>query len=87
MIDEIKKSDVPVGKTIPTLKEMMAIRKSGARPDAVSSANGELERPDLGTFKKSTLPESVRMGVGVDPKKVIERDLAEYNLYKARQTF
>ena len=86
-LDEVKKSEIPNGKTIPTLREMMAIRKSGTRPDAISSANGELERPDLGTFKKSTLPESVRMGVGVDPKKVVERDIAEYNLYKARQTF
>lgn len=87
MLDDVKKSADMNGKQIKTLKEMIAIRKSGARPDAVSSVGGELERPSLDKITKSSLPEPVRMGVGVDPKKVIERDLAEYNLYKARKTF
>lgn len=83
-VDEMKKSD-NIGKEIPTLREMMAMRKSGARPDTVSSVNGDLERPQLGKIQKSAAPEPVRMGRGVDPHKVTAADWEEYNLYMAQK--
>ena len=88
MLDDVKKSASAEdnGIHMRTLKEI-AIKKSGTRPEAVSSMGGEMDRPSLDKITKSAMPEPVRMGFGVDPKKVIERDLAEYNLYKARKTF
>lgn len=87
MLDDVstKKSADMNGKQIPTLRDMMAIRKSG-RPDAISSVNGDIERPELGKITKSQ-SSPVRMGRGVDPKKVTENDWNEYNLFKSRQTF
>ena len=81
----VGRSETVNGKSIPTLKDMMSMKKSG-RPDANTTANGEIDRPELGKIMKSST-ENVRMGRGVDPKKVTENDWNEYNLFKSRQTF
>lgn len=73
------------GKHLMTLNEAFTIAKSNARPN-MASAMGDAENPDLNRIQKSSKP-IVRMGRGVDPLKVIENDLEEWNLYKARSKF
>ena len=73
------------GKHMMTLNEAFTIAKSNARPN-MASAMGDAENPDLNRIQKSSKP-IVRMGRGVDPLKVIENDLEEWNLYKARSKF
>ncbi len=73
------------GKHMMTLNEAFAIAKSEGRPN-MASAMGDAINPDLNRIQKSAKP-IVRMGRGVDPLKVIENDLDEWNLYKARSKF
>ena len=73
------------GKHMMTLNEAFAIAKSEGRPN-MASAMGDAMNPDLNRIQKSARP-IVRMGRGVDPMKVIENDLEEWNLYKARSKF
>ena len=73
------------GKHMMTLQEAFSIAKSNTRPN-MASAMGDAENPDLNRIQKSSKP-IVRMGRGVDPMKVIENDLEEWNLYKARSKF
>ena len=81
---DLKKSE-DVGKPIMSFRDMMAIAKSGSRPDAGTSMNGEIVRPEPGSISKSEHSEPVRMGFGVDPWKVVEKDLAEYKAYMAQK--
>ena len=73
-------------KHIPTLSETLALKKSETRPDAQTSTNGEIGRPELGRINKSISP-SPRMGRGVDPHKVVENDWNDYKLYMSRNKF
>ena len=74
------------GKHIMSMKELMSVRKSGQRPDAVTSTSGDLVRPELGNpIRKTATGSPVRMGHGVDPHKVTENDWAEYKIYKAQR--
>lgn len=73
------------GKHLVTLNEAFAIAKSGARPN-MASAMGDAADVDLNSIRKSSKP-VVKMGRGVDPMKVIENDLEDWNLYKARNKF
>lgn len=73
------------GKHLVTLNEAFAIAKSGARPN-MASAMGDAADVDLNSIRKSSKP-VVKMGRGVDPMKVIENDLDDWNLYKARNKF
>lgn len=85
-VGEMKKSASDNGKHIMSMKEMMSIRKSSQRPDAVTSTSGDLVRPELGNpIRKTANATPVRMGRGVDPHKVTENDWAEYNLYMAQK--
>ncbi len=79
------------GKHIATMREMLQVRKSGAqenRPSDASAVNADLSKPDLGRINKSlnTTPQ-IRMGHGVDPHKVVENDIREYNLFKSQKGF
>lgn len=96
-----KSEDNPNGKPIATFKDMMAFRKSMdtpvSRPGSEATVNGNKGRPEsnvvdyMGSIKKSMdgsdRREKVRMGYGVDPRKVVESDWAEYRLYKDRNSF
>lgn len=86
-VKEVKKSDTSEnGKHIMSMKEMMAIRKSGQRPDAVTSTSGDITRPELGNpIRKTATEPAVKMGRGVDPHKVVENDWAEYKVYMAQK--
>lgn len=89
LLDDVKtmKSAKDAGIEIMSMRDLMAIKKSAnmaSRPDCVSSYGGDLSRPELGKLQKSVTPEPVKMGRGVDPRKVVEADWAEYNLYKAQ---
>ena len=85
-VKEMKKSASDNGKHIMSMKELMSVRKSGQRPDAVTSTSGDLVRPELGNpIRKTATGTPVRMGHGVDPRKVTENDWAEYNLYMAQK--
>ena len=82
---KVKKSEED-GKHIMTFREMMSIMKSGSRPDADTSMNGEIVRPEPGSFHKSGEDSApVRMGRGIDPMKVVEQDLADYKAYMAQK--
>ena len=91
-VDVMKSEEEPVavcksgGKHMITLREAFAIAKSTGRPNLMSSAGAEMAPPDLDSITKSETP-SVKMGRGVDPMKVIEKDLNEWNIYKARNKF
>ena len=85
-VKEMKKSVQDNGKHIMSMKELMSIRKSGQRPDAITSTSGEIIHHELGDhITKSATGPSVRMGHGVDPHKVTENDWAEYKIYKAQK--
>lgn len=91
LLDDVKparKTAADTGVPVMSIREMMAIKKTNgfavSRPDNIATVGGEFERPSLGKLKKSTTPEPVKMGHGVDPHKVVESDWAEYNLYKAQ---
>ena len=86
-VKTVKKSDdTGNGKHIMSMKELMSVRKSGQRPDAITSTSGDLVRPELGNpIRKTATDSPVRMGHGVDPHKVTEQDWAEYNLYMAQK--
>ena len=76
------------GKHMMTFREMVSIAKSDKRPNMASSMGADLSRPELDRITKSTSTQPVvRMGRGVDPMKVIENDLNEWNLYKGRNKF
>ena len=77
----IQKNSAQGGKSILSLQELMSIAKS-SRPSMVATVNGDIITNDHTTIAKSAKP-SVRMGRGVDPMKVIENDLNEWNLFKA----
>jgi hypothetical protein len=83
-------SETPESKHIATLAEAKAaIQKSteASRPDSVATVNGDIERPRLDNIEKSALPPKVKMGRGVDPHKVVENDIARYNLFKSQKEF
>jgi len=70
-------------KHITTMSEYVSMQKSAQRPDASTSNYGELARPSLDSIAKSaTASTPVKMGRGVDPHKVVEADLAEYERWK-----
>ena len=70
-------------KHIATMSEYVSMQKSAQRPDASTSNYGELSRPSLDSIAKSASESpSVRMGRGVDPHKVVEADLEEYERWK-----
>lgn len=76
------------GKHMMTFREMVSIAKSDKRPNMASSMGADLSRPELDRITKSTSTQPVvRMGRGVDPMKVIENDLNEWNIYKGRNKF
>ena len=88
LLDDVKvaKSAQDNGKHIMSFKEMMSVKKSSQRPDAITTTSGDITRPELGApIRKSANAPSPRMGRGVDPKKVVENDWAEYNLYMAQK--
>lgn len=81
-----KGHDVP-GRQIMSFKDMMAKSEGwGNRPDAVTTANGDVTTPEFGSpvLAKSAGEERVRMGPGVDPHEVTKKDWERYNLFKAR---
>ena len=79
------------GKHITTMREMMSFRKNDMqenRPSDTSAVNADLSRPDLGRINKSlSNAPKIRMGHGVDPHKVVENDIREYNLFKSQKGF
>lgn len=77
------------GKSIPSIRDMMNKSYNNSRPDAISSANGDVTTPEFGapTLHKSAQQERVRMGPGVDPHEVTKADWERYNLFKARGRF
>lgn len=77
------------GKAIPSIRDMMNKSYNSSRPDAISSANGDVTTPEFGapTLHKSAQQERVRMGPGVDPHEVTKADWERYNLFKARGRF
>ena len=73
------------GKHIMSFKDMMCKSTQSPRPDAVSSANGDITTPTFGApqLQKSAEQPRVRMGPGVDPHEVVKADWERYNLFKA----
>lgn len=73
------------GKHIMTLEEMSAIQKSN-RPGATIAVNGEIERPDPTTFKKSgaTSVSFEELMNASDRHEIMQKEWDEYNLFKSR---
>ena len=81
-----KKSASDNGKTIMSLKDMMAIRKSADRMEVASTSNGSLTPPSLegaAPIKMTSFRDM--MGNGNDIRKSIEADADAYRLYKSQQ--
>lgn len=82
-----KSADEDVGgKHIMTLEEMSAIQKSD-RPGATIAVNGEIERPDPTTFKKSggaTTVSFEELMNASDRHELMQKEWDEYNLFKSR---
>ena len=76
----LRKAEVQGGKQLMSLHELMSIAKSD-RPSLMATVNGDIITKDSVPVAKSSKP-VVRMGHGVDPMKVIENDLNEWNLFK-----
>ena len=73
------------GRHIMTLEEMASIQKS-TRPDATTSVNGEMERPDPTTIRKSGsafVPFEELMNAS-DRHEAMQKEWDEYNLFKSR---
>ena len=78
------------GKKIMSFKDMMMkSAENSGRPDAISSANGDITTPTFGApmLQKSADQPRVRMGPGVDPHEVVKADWERYNLFKARAKY
>jgi hypothetical protein len=73
-----------VGRRIETVAMLKARTMGAPRPDAVASVHGDAQRPNLESIRKSASSSPARplvMGVGIDPRKAVERDWAEYNSF------
>lgn len=73
---------VDVGKRIMTVGMVKAMAKGGPRPDAVASVYGDATRPTLQSIRKSSSStKSMHMEMGIDHKKLVEKDWEEYNAF------
>ena len=91
-VDSAMKKSMENGKPLPSFQEMMSFRKSmpyaPARPSAIASVNGDITRPEESSFRKAAPQKPVvRMGFRQDPRKVVERDLEEYRIYKTQRGY
>lgn len=73
---------IDVGKQITTVRMAKAMAVGGPRPDAVASVHGDANRPTLETIRKSSSStKSMHMTMGVDHKKLVEKDWEDYNAF------
>ena len=91
-VGEAMRKSMENGKPLPSFQEMMSFRKSmpyaPARPSAIASVNGDITRPEESSFRKAAPQKPVvRMGFRQDPRKVVERDLEEYRIYKTQRGY
>ena len=91
-VDSAMRKSMENGKPLPSFQDMMSFRKSmpyaPARPSAIASVNGDITRPEESSFRKAAPQKPVvRMGFRQDPRKVVERDLEEYRIYKTQRGY
>ena len=91
-VNEAMKKSMENGKPLPSFQDMMSFRKSmpyaPARPSAIASVNGDITRPEESSFRKAAPQKPVvRMGFRQDPRKVVEKDLEEYRIYKTQRGY
>ena len=91
-VDSAMKKSMENGKPLPSFQDMMSFRKSmpyaPSRPSAIASANGDITRPEESSFRKAAPQKPViRMGFRQDPRKVVEKDLEEYRIYKTQRGY
>lgn len=75
------------GKHLVSMRDLLTKSAGHPRPDAISTANGDVTTPEFGAPLQKSQSQRVRMGPGVDPHEVTKADWERYKLFKAQGRF